>query len=922
MTLVRGRDEPVTGRADLCDVATAEALARRLLARHPSSDPVGAAPAVDVLSLLRLPDPHTIEAREVWRARPHPPRLRAAVGVTGSGDPLHLDLEESARGGAGPHGLVVGATGSGKSELLRTLVLGLALTHPPDRLNLVLVDFKGGATFTGLAPLPHVAASVTNLADDLALVDRMQDALAGELVRRQEVLRSAGAASVHDLGAGPDAAALPRLLVVVDEFAEMLAARPELLETFTAIGRLGRSLGVHLLLASQRLEEGRLRGLEAHLSYRVGLRTFSAAESRAVLGVPDAVELPPLPGVGYLRTGPGVPVRFRAAHVSEPVVPTADPDPHPVVPFALAALPPAPARLRAPARGGGSPLLDVVVDRLAGHRPRARQVWVPPLDRPEALGHLLGPLVADRSLGLLATDRRAAPLRLPLGTVDRPREQRRDPLVVDLSGAAGHVAVVGAPRSGRTTVLQTLVAAVALTHTPREAQLLVLDLAGGGLAPLARLPHVAVVANRGEPDVVRRVVAHVDGLLDRREAWWRDHGVPDMPAYRRLLRDGSEGDGHGEVFLVVDGWSELRADHDGLEPLLQRLASRGLALGVHLVVATGRWGDLRAATRDLLATRVELRLGDPLDSEVDRRAARAVPLGRPGRGLGTTGHHVLTALPRIDGVDDPATASAGLDDLVAQVAAAWPGPPARRVGRLPTQARLSDVRSLAEGADCLVLGVDDRRVIAIDPVAEPLLLVLGDHASGRTTTLRTLLAELVRTRAPDRTQLVVVDPRRGLLDDVPPDHLLAHHASRATAEPALGELADHLRGRLPGPGVTTSQLRTRSWWSGADVHVVVDDHELLVADGRSPLAPLLPLLPHAADVGLRLVVSRRTTGAARALHEPDLRALRDLAAPTLLLPGNPDEGPLVGRLAPRPGPPGRARLVTAGGEVTELQVAR
>jgi S-DNA-T family DNA segregation ATPase FtsK/SpoIIIE len=376
------------------------------------------------------------------------------------------------------------------------------------------------------------------------------------------------------------------------------------------------------------------------------------------------------------------------------------------------------------------------------------------------------------------------------------------------------------------------------------------------------------------------------------------------------------------VFLVVDGWSELRADHDDLEAALQRLASRGLALGVHLVVATGRWGDLRAATRDLLGTRVELRLGDPLDSEVDRRAARGVPVGRPGRGLTGTGHHLLTALPRLDGVGDPSTAAAGLDDLVGRVSAAWPGSIVPPVGRLPTEVRLDDVRALAEGADCLVLGADDRRAIALDPAAEPLLLVLGDRASGRTTSLRTLLREVVRTRTPARAQLVVLDPRRGLLDAVPADHLLGHHVSATSAAPALRELAEHLRGRLPGPDVTAGELRARTWWTGAELHVVVDDHELLVAGGRSPLEPLLPLLPHAADVGLRLVVARRTAGAARALHEPDLRALRDLAAPTLLLPGNPDEGPLVGRVAPRPGPPGRARLVTADGEVTELQVAR
>ena len=229
----------------------------------------------------------------------------------------------------GPHGLVIGATGSGKSEFLRTLVLGLVMTHSSEQLNLVLVDFKGGATFAGMADMPHVSAVITNLANELTLVDRMQDALSGEMTRRQELLRDAGNyASMRDYekarANGEPLEPMPSLFIVVDEFSEMLSAKPEFIDLFVAIGRLGRSLGLHLLLASQRLEEGRLRGLESHLSYRVGLRTFSAGESRAVLGVPDAYELPAVPGLGYLKPDQSTLLRFKAAYVSGPPV-----EPHP-----------------------------------------------------------------------------------------------------------------------------------------------------------------------------------------------------------------------------------------------------------------------------------------------------------------------------------------------------------------------------------------------------------------------------------------------------------------------------------------------------------------------------------------------------------------------------------------------------------------
>ncbi len=275
------------------------------------------------MDLLGLGDVHVFEPNAAWRPRPARDRLRVPIGLGDGGSLVHLDIKESAQQGMGPHGLVIGATGSGKSEFLRTLVLGLAMTHSPEQLNMVLVDFKGGATFAGMSEMPHVSAVITNLAQELTLVDRMQDALSGEMVRRQELLREAGNfASIRDYekarAAGEDLAPMPSLFLVVDEFSEMLSAKPEFIDLFVAIGRLGRSLGLHLLLASQRLEEGRLRGLESHLSYRVGLRTFSAGESRAVLGVPDAYELPPIPGLGYLKPDPTSMLRFKAAYVSGP----------------------------------------------------------------------------------------------------------------------------------------------------------------------------------------------------------------------------------------------------------------------------------------------------------------------------------------------------------------------------------------------------------------------------------------------------------------------------------------------------------------------------------------------------------------------------------------------------------------------------
>jgi len=949
---VRVREDPVRALADQCSVATAEAFARRLAPLHTVSSGTSDATAgeisgpTDFMDLLGLGDVHAFDPTAAWRPRPARDRLRVPVGLGEGGSLVHLDIKESAQQGMGPHGLVIGATGSGKSEFLRTLVLGLAMTHSPEQLNMVLVDFKGGATFAGMAEMPHVSAVITNLAQELTLVDRMQDALSGEMVRRQELLREAGNfASIRDYekarAAGEDLAPMPSLFLVVDEFSEMLSAKPEFIDLFVAIGRLGRSLGLHLLLASQRLEEGRLRGLESHLSYRVGLRTFSAGESRSVLGVPDAYELPPVPGLGYLKPDQSTLLRFKAAYVSGPPSGRArvrrDEGGHVrgILPFTISevrtlepveeAPEPAPSPSH-PGQGEQDSLLDIAVRRMEGRGPAAHQVWLPPLDVPDTLDELMGDLVEDPELGLVSQQWRGlGGLVVPLGTVDRPRDQRRDTMTVDLSGATGHVAVVGGPRSGKSTLLRTVVTSLALTTTPLESQFFVLDFGGGTFAPLAALPHVSGVGTRSEPDVVRRIMAEVQGIVDRREAYFRANGIDSIETYRTRRAAGRADDGYGDVFLVIDGWATLRADFDDIEMEVQQLSARGLTFGLHIVAGAARWADFRAAMRDVFGTRLELRLGDAMDSEIDRKVAALVPTGRPGRGLTQGKLHFLSALPRIDGVADGESLGDGVEDLVARASTAWRGPAGPKLRLLPDRIDLDAVRAQAEGTvepRRLLVAVNEKELapVGLDVDAEPHLLVFGDGQSGKSAVLRGYVREVMRTRSATQAQIVVVDYRRSMLGEVPDEYLLNYLTSATQAQPALKDLASYLENRIPGPDVTPEQLRNRSWWSGAEVFVVVDDYDLVATQQSSPVQTLQPLLAQARDVGLHLAVARRSGGASRALYEPVIQSLRDLAMPGLLLSGSPDEGALIGNLRPLPAPPGRGRLVTRdrGTEVVQM----
>ena len=641
----------------------------------------------------------------------------------------------------GPHGLCIGATGSGKSELLRTLVLGLITTHSSDALNLVLVDFKGGATFVGLAGAPHVAAVITNLADDLSLVDRMQDALAGEMKRRQEKLRAAGnLANVSDYERARENGApldpLPTLFIVVDEFSELLSQKPDFVELFVAIGRLGRSLQMHLLLASQRLEEGTAAGprlapvlpdrAQDVLAGGVAGRARCPGRGRAAadpgLRLPQGRVVDDDPVQGRLRVGA---VPLRRARRARPLARCPARSARALrreLGRAGAALegnghapaggPPAVIGPHGPSapRGAGTPsVLDVIVERLRGQGPPAHEVWLPPLADPSTLDALLPPLTATPDRGLTAPGFLAnGQLAVPIGVVDRPFEQRRDVLWAELSGAAGHVVVVGGPQSGKSTLLRTLVAGAALTHTPDEVQFYCLDLGGGTLAGLAGLPHVGAVAGRGEPELVRRTVAEVTALLAGRERWFREAGVDSMADLRARRRRGELAPGTGgsdllgDVFLVVDGWHAFRSEFEDLEQTVISLATGGLSYGVHVVITASRWAELRPALKDLLGTRFELRLGDPSESEVDRRVAAVVPSGRPGRGLSPDKRHVLTALPRLDGVADTADLGRATGELVARVAAAWGGPGRRGSGCSPTAwaSRRCPARTRARRTSC------------------------------------------------------------------------------------------------------------------------------------------------------------------------------------------------------------------------------
>jgi S-DNA-T family DNA segregation ATPase FtsK/SpoIIIE len=633
-------------------------------------------------------------------------RLVATLGCTADG-PVQVDLCRE-----GPHALVAGTTGSGKSELLQTLIAGLALQHPPDRCSFFLVDYKGGAAFAEAATLPHTVGLVTDL--DAQSTARALRSLGAELTRREQILAAHDAV---DIAALPESVPLARLVIVVDEFATLVEELPEFIPGLISIAQRGRSLGVHLVLATQRPSGVVSPEIRANCTLRICLRTTDEADSRDVLGSADAAHLPvDLPGRAFLRTGSGTPTPVQIARVAG----AADQDfgLRPVA--ALHLWPSGPADGTEIAGSPGASDLGRLCRALNPYaaalgRPLPHRPWRPPLPTSIPAGELSDQLDRDASAGEDARH------RLPIGLIDRPDLQTRELLEIDLDEGGTWLAV-GGPRSGRTTLLRAVLGEAVDRFGPDDLHVHVIESGGGSLsADATALPH-AGTAVRTE-DVFRTV--RVVDRLSREVSARRAGTVPSR---------------HPRMLLLVDGVEALTTQLDESDPAhgsaaLLRLLRDGAAVGLTCVVTADRavpGGRLAAVARQ----RIVLPLPDRADYAVAGIPARTVPEMRPpGRGLvGESALECQLVLPRA---------------LTAPAATGRPFPPPIRIADLPADPVVSlpsrhGDPARADGVLPLPLGPggDEGEALVVDLFRTGGLLISGAPGSGRSTALEAFAQHL------------------------------------------------------------------------------------------------------------------------------------------------------------------------------------
>ncbi|MEY9486994.1 S-DNA-T family DNA segregation ATPase FtsK/SpoIIIE [Streptomyces calvus] len=577
----------------------------------------GSSRLLDVLQ-LEPPTSDAITAR--WRMGGQ--STLAVIGESYDG-PFGIDIRKD-----GPHGLIAGTTGSGKSELLQTIVAALAVANTPENMTFVLVDYKGGSAFKDCVKLPHTVGMVTDL--DAHLVERALESLGAELKRREHILAAADAKDIEDyqdlVRRDPSHAPVPRLLIVIDEFASMVRDLPDFVTGLVNIAQRGRSLGIHLLLATQRPSGVVSPEIRANTNLRIALRVTDAGESTDVIDSPEAGHIAKsTPGRAYARLGHASLVPFQSGRVGGRRPGAADP----------AALAPWVGRLtwedlgraaltkpKSEAREDDEITdLKVLVDAVREANsslgiPAQHSPWLPALDETLLLDDVEVPAVA------------LAPGKLPpapFGVEDLPADQARRPVVVDFS-TFGHLMIGGAPRSGRSQVLRTIAGSLARTHSVADVHLYGIDCGNGALNALTRLPHCGAVVGRNQTERVIRLVNRLKGELSRRQDLLADKGFADIGEQRAAV---AEEERLPHIVVLLDRWEGWvptlgEIDHGSLTDELQTMMREGASVGIHLVLTGDRTllvGRIATLTED----KYGLRLADRSDFSSLGIPARKVP---------------------------------------------------------------------------------------------------------------------------------------------------------------------------------------------------------------------------------------------------------------------------------------------------------
>lgn len=689
---------------------------------------------------------NTVEQLDIyrrWRNRQNYGSLATPIGIRANGSPFLLDIHPS---GHGPHGLLAGTTGSGKSELLQTWILSMAVNYHPHDVNFVIIDYKGGGMANLMDKLPHVVGKITNIGMN---INRSLISLKSELRRRQEILADYGVNSIEKYqklyrSGGADQP-MPNLIIVSDEFAELKKEEPEFMAELTSMARLGRSLGIHLVLATQKPTGVVNEQIDSNARFRICMKVNDISDSRELLKRPDAAKITQ-PGRAYVRVGedelfelfqsywsgaqynPGGGVNPQQTNQVRIV--DIDGQRHKTV------------RNRQE-NGDGIDELSAVVDHIVqvAQRAEIRKLagpWLPELPSYLTLQQIVQPnMFNGEGWG------QNEGLRIPVGIFDYPQMQKQNVLYMDLQ-AQGHYGIYGAPGTGKTTLLKTVVTSLAQSYTPEEVNCYVIDCGGRSMAALADLPHVGDVVLDFQEEKLRKLCQLLEHQIDvRKDAMFRR----TKPSYGMFIQQ--EAKNQPAIVLVIDNIGAVLQNYPYMEQFLIQLSGEGNTYGIHLVYTARNSNDVRYKISGNVRGAIAFEQVDRSNyAEIIGRLPEGIQLPKvPGRAI------IKLEVPVV-------FQSAVADDLQEQIQKmnrCWKHPGACSVPVMPDQVRVEQIIPAYQKADLIPVGLDCN---SIEPVyldmSKEYVAVIAD-AVGKGESLMQSVARLLQSKKENRIYLFDTD---------------------------------------------------------------------------------------------------------------------------------------------------------------------